>query len=120
MIEMIPNQPDNILGFTARGQVTGEDYESVLIPAVEARLKINPKIRLLYHLAEDFSGFDAGALWDDAKVGLGHLTAWEKIAFISDNQWLNGATKAFGLMMPCPVKVFEGHQLAEATEWLQV
>jgi hypothetical protein len=29
MIEMMTNQPNNILAFTAHGQVTGEDYESV-------------------------------------------------------------------------------------------
>jgi hypothetical protein len=119
MIEIMTNQPDNILAFTAHGQVTGEDYESVLIPAVEAKLKEIDKIRLLYYLGSDFSGFEAEALWDDAKVGLQHLTAWEKIAVVSDNQWMVGATKVFGFILPCPVQVFEGNQLEEATEWLK-
>jgi hypothetical protein len=119
MIEMMTNQPNNILAFTAHGQVTGEDYESVLIPAVEAKLEEIDKIRLLYHLDSDFSGFEAEALWDDAKVGLQHLTAWEKIAVVSDNQWMVGATKVFGFIMPCPVKVFAGNQLENAIEWLK-
>lgn len=86
MIEIIPHRLDSILAFTAHGRVAGEDYESVLIPAVEARLKEHPKIRLLYHLDRNFSGFEAEALWDDAKVGLQHLTAWEKIALVSSNK----------------------------------
>ena len=120
MIEIISNQPDNVLAFTAHGQVTAEDYESVLIPAVEAKLIENPKIRLLYNLGSDFSGFETEALWDDAKVGFQHLTAWEKIAVVSDNQWVLGLTKVFGFIMPCPVKVFNGNQLADANEWVKL
>ncbi len=119
MIEITSNQPDNILAFTAHGQVTGEDYESVLIPAVEAKLKEHRKIRLLYHLDNDFSGFDAKALWDDTKVGFQHLTAWGKIAVVSDNKWILGATKIFGFIWPCPVKVFDNNHLVEANEWIK-
>ena len=39
MIELIPDLPENVLGFSAKGEVTVEDYETVLIPAVEARIK---------------------------------------------------------------------------------
>ena len=37
MVEPIPNLPDNVLGFKAIGRVTSEDYETVLIPAVDAQ-----------------------------------------------------------------------------------
>ncbi len=36
MVEKIPDLPDNVLGFTAKGTVTAKDYESVIIPEVEA------------------------------------------------------------------------------------
>ena len=119
MIEILSNQPDNVLGFTAHGRVTGADYESVLIPLVETKLKENPKIRFLYHLDNDFSGFEFKALWDDIKVGLRHLTAWEKIAIVSQNKWILRVTKFLGFLMPCPVKVFDSNQLLEATEWIK-
>ena len=35
MLEPISGLPDNALGFTTKGKVTSEDYETVLIPAVE-------------------------------------------------------------------------------------
>jgi hypothetical protein len=35
MVEKIPDLPDNVLGFTAKGTVTASDYESVIIPAVD-------------------------------------------------------------------------------------
>ena len=31
MIERIPGLPENVLGFAAKGTVTADDYESVLI-----------------------------------------------------------------------------------------
>ena len=39
MIKTIKDLPSNVLGFEASGAVTGKDYESVLVPAVEAKLK---------------------------------------------------------------------------------
>jgi len=37
VVEKIPDLPDNILGFSATGTVTAHDYESIIIPAVEAQ-----------------------------------------------------------------------------------
>ena len=78
MIKIISDLPNNVLGFESSGTVTGEDYETVLIPAVEEKLKAFPKVRLLYHLGSEFTGYDMEAMWDDAKIGFKHLKAWEK------------------------------------------
>lgn len=118
MLELIPDLPDNVVGCSATGKVTADDYESVLIPAVETNLKDYDKIRLLYYLGPDFKGYSIGAMWDDAKVGLMHITAWEKIAVVSDVEWIRGATKFFGFAIPCQVKVFSNDQLPDAKEWI--
>jgi len=99
MLEIIEGLPDNAVGFTAKGNVTAEDYETVLIPAVEEKLKKHEKVRLLYHLGEEFERFEAGAMWDDAKVGLGHITDWEKIAIVTDVNWIQQAGKILRLSM---------------------
>lgn len=80
MLERIGDLPDNVLGFKASGEVTGDDYRSVLIPAVETALKGESKLRLLYILGPEVTGMSAGAAWQDTKVGLGHMTRWEKVA----------------------------------------
>ena len=33
MLDQIADLPDNVVGFIARGELTSEDYEQVLIPA---------------------------------------------------------------------------------------
>ena len=37
MIETINDIPENVVGFRATGKVTKEDYEKVLMPAVDAQ-----------------------------------------------------------------------------------
>jgi hypothetical protein len=118
MLERMKGLPENVLGFEAKGEVTGADYESVLIPAVAELLGRQKRIRFLYHLGTDFSGFHAKAMWDDAKVGLQHITAWERVAVVTDVGWIRAAMKAFGFVMPGQVKVFGNGELEEARQWV--
>ncbi len=118
MIEITSDMPDNVVAVSAKGKVTGEDYDKVLIPALEEKLKGHKKIRLLYHLGKDFSGFSGEAMWEDAKVGIRHLTAFEKIAVVSDENWIVGAVKVFAFVIPCPVRIFGNEKLPEAKAWV--
>ncbi|RKX40707.1 MAG: STAS/SEC14 domain-containing protein [Verrucomicrobia bacterium] len=118
MIASIPDLPGNVLGFEASGKVTGKDYETVLIPAVEEKLKAFSKIRLLYYLGSDFSGYELEAMWDDAKIGLKHLAAWERIAIVTDTEWIRSATRIFGFAMPGHVRVFKNDGFSAAKKWL--
>jgi hypothetical protein len=118
MVEQIPDLPSNVLGFTAKGKVTADDYESVIIPAVEALFSREGKVRFLYHLGEGFSGFEAAAVWDDAKLGLKHLKGWERMAVISDIEWVRMGLKVFGLVIPGHVRVFHNSELEEAKRWV--
>ncbi len=118
MIELIPGLPDDIVAVSAKGIVTADDYEKILIPAVEEKLKRHARIRLLYHFGRDFDKFTAAAMWDDAKIGLKHLTAFDKIAVVSDVGWIVEAVKIFGFIIPYPVRIFANDKLSEAKSWL--
>jgi hypothetical protein len=119
MVEIIPDIPDNVLAIRAKGTVTASDYESVIVPAVEAKLARHEKLRFLYHLGPDFSGFEAGAVWEDAKVGFEHFGAWERIAVVSDVEWVRGITRLFGVAMPGRVRVFRNADLDSALAWMR-
>ncbi len=69
MLKLLKGFPDNVLGVSAEGKITGTDYESVLIPAIEEKFKTNKKIRMIYELGGNFTGFDLSAMLDDAKIG---------------------------------------------------
>jgi SpoIIAA-like len=114
MLTIKNDLPDNVLGVTAEGKITGTDYETVLIPAVEEKLKTNKKMRMVYHLGSAFTGFDLSAMLDDAKIGLKHLSAWDKIALVSDHELINTFAKFFGYMMSCELRIFKNAELEEA------
>jgi len=118
MITLLPNLPDNTIGLVATGHVTGTDYEKILIPAVEAALKRHKKLRLLYELGNDFTGFAPTAMWDDMRLGMSHLTAWEKIAVVTDVGWIANATNIFKFVMPCTVRVFSSSERKAAEQWI--
>ncbi|MDE2148936.1 MAG: STAS/SEC14 domain-containing protein [Gammaproteobacteria bacterium] len=118
MLKPIAKLPHGVVGFTAKGRVTAQDYESILIPAMESALKTRKKLRCLYHLGPDFSDFSAGALWEDATLGLRTRNVWEKIAIISDVGWIRTAVNAFRFALPGQIRVFSNQQLADAKAWI--
>jgi len=118
MMQLIPGLPDNTVGVVATGTVTAEDYEAVLMPAVAAVVQAHGRVRLLYQVAPGFTGFTPGAMWDDARLGLANLTAWDKAAVVTDVEWIRGSVGFFRFLMPCPVQVFGNDALHEAKAWI--
>ena len=118
MIELMTDLPDNVVGFTASGEVSDDDYENILIPAMEAKFEEHDKICALYNFSPDYESFDWDAMWDDTKVGMKHLTDFEKIAVVSDQNWVRRSIKAFAWLMPGEVKLYNGDQLDEAKAWV--
>jgi hypothetical protein len=118
MIETLKDFPDNVVAVACRGYVTTGDYETVLIPAVEKAFEQRKKIRLYYEIKPDFTGVDAGAVWEDFKVGLEHWLRWEQIAVVTDVAWIRQAVNAFGFLMPARIRVFSTNEVAQARSWI--
>jgi len=118
MIEVIADLPDRVLGFRASGDVTADDYKNVLVPAIEEKLASHKKVRLLYVIGEEFEAYTGGAAWEDAKVGMKHLTSFERVAVVTDVEWIENVIKAFGFVMPGEARVFGGGDLEAAREWI--
>ncbi|WP_257251565.1 STAS/SEC14 domain-containing protein [Burkholderia cepacia] len=118
MIEKVNDLPDGIAGFIATGQVTRKDYEDVLIPAMEAILRKHAKVRLYYELGADFSGMDPGAAWEDFKLGVQHITQWERIAVVTNVEWVRFALAAFRFVIPGEVRVFSSSDRVAARAWI--
>ena len=118
MIEQMTDLPAGVLGFSARGKVTAADLENVVVPDIEAAFALNRKLRLIYHLGPQFSGFDPAAMWDDARLGFRHLSGWERIALVTDTSWLRVAAQAMGFAVPGAFRLFRNAELAEAKRWI--
>lgn len=69
-------------------------------------------------LGPDFAGIDAGAVWEDLKIGVEHLRRWERVAVVTDVEWIKRSVQMFGFLMPGRVKVFPSTAGAEARTWI--
>ncbi len=118
MIELLKDFPANVVALSASGQVTRADYEKIVIPAVERALAQHEKVRLYYQIGPDFAGVDPGAMWADTKLGMGHFLRWERIAVVTDVEWIRLSVAAFGFLMPATVNVYSTAEAATATKWI--
>ncbi len=118
MMKLLTKLPDYVVGISASGEIDAKDYKTVLIPAVDSALGKHKQIRMLYQLTPDFKGFTTGAMWDDSKLGFTHLKAWEKIAVVTDAQWVANLVKMFAFALPCQVRIFSNSEIFEAENWI--
>jgi len=118
LLRLIPDLPDHVLGVSAHDEVTGEDYESILVPAIENKAASHHRLRLLYVLGPEFTGFTGAAAWEDAKVGMRHFTAFERIAVVTDVDWVARMVRAFGFVLPGDVRVYDSASAAQAQSWV--
>jgi hypothetical protein len=117
---LIPDLPAAVVGVEAREKVTADDYEKVLIPAVDAAeaASTDGKVRILYVLGPQFPNLTAGAAWEDTELGIGRFRHWERIAVVGDAEWLGRAIHALSWAMPGEVRVFASDDLDEARGWV--
>jgi hypothetical protein len=118
MLERIADLPPDVWGLRATGTVSRDDYEQVVLPELEEARRQGRRIRFLYQVGPEFSGFTPGAAWEDFRVGLRYLRLFERCAVVTDIDWVRAATRGTAMLMPCPVKVFGNAALPEAIDWL--
>ena len=118
MIAVLDGFPDDVVAITAVGRVTRRDYDEVLIPKVNAVLEKRGKVRCYYELGPRFEGFDAGAVWEDFRLGVAHLARWERVAIVSDLDWIRVTANLFRFLLPARLGVFPTAEANEARAWI--
>jgi len=118
MLEKIEGLPDNVVGIVGKGEVTRDDYRNVLEPAVSAALERHSKVRMLYVLGDEVTGISPGAMWEDGKVGFEHLSRWERMAVVTDKEWIRHTINAFNWLVPGQIRTFTVAQRDEARAWI--
>jgi SpoIIAA-like len=118
MIEQLAGFSENVVAVLCSSRVTKADYDSVLIPAVAEALRKHRKVRLYYETGADFAGLDLGAAWEDFKVGMESITRWERIAVVTDVEWIKHTVRIFSFLMPGVTKLFSRSEATQAREWI--
>ncbi|MDW9232416.1 STAS/SEC14 domain-containing protein [Burkholderia cepacia] len=61
---------------------------------------------------------DPGAAWEDFKLGVQHITQWERIAVVTNVDWVRFALAAFRFVIPGEVRVFSSSDRVAARAWI--
>ncbi|HVT51542.1 MAG TPA: STAS/SEC14 domain-containing protein [Dongiaceae bacterium] len=118
MIDLVRGLPGNVVGFSAHGLVTEDDYRKVLIPAVENALKLHDRIRVYYEIGPNFTGFDLGAMFADVRIGASRLFHWERIALVTDVPWIRDSARLFSFLIPAQIRTFDTADALKAKTWI--
>lgn len=121
MVEVIADMPAGALGFRVAGRLTREDYRDVLVPPLRAAVDAGERLRVLYAIGPELH-MEPGALLEDLKVevdlGVRQREAWERIAVVTDLDWLWHAFGLFSWMVPGQMRMFRESELEQAKSWL--
>ena len=118
MLKKMRDMPTGTIGFEAVGEVDDDDIENVLTPALRQWTAEQGKIRLLYLLGSRLEEFEGDGISENAKFVARHPTAFERVAVVSDEEWLRPAIKALSLLLPGQAKAFPVRELPAAKTWL--
>ena len=118
MLEKITDVPSYVAGFSAVGEVTKSDYDTVLVPEVERVDKQHGHIHFLMVLETPVKDFSIGAWMQDAWQGLKHYRGWKKVAIVTDEKGVEKFTDVFSAIIPGKAKGFTLSELAEAKRWV--
>ena len=121
MVEQLTDAPAGVLGFRASGRISSDEYRRMMEP-IYAALDRGEKLSLYFELVDDFHGLDLGALWQDVQaagsIGLKHRSSWERMALVTDNDWVRHGASAFGWLAPGELRLFEPSERDAALAWV--
>ena len=118
MLNVLLEFPDDILAVEWQGEVTAEDYRNVLVPAALDKIRQHGHLRRLAVLGPSFETITAGAMWEDAKLGFGHLSNFSRVGVVTDIAWIRDSVRLFAPLFRNPVRVFSNADRVAAEAWI--
>ena len=117
MLTLMDDVPAGVVGVSASGKLTADDYTQVLGPAIAAATSDGARLRVVILFADGFDGMHAGAVWEDLRTGVHNWHAWERIAVVTDQKWMVDGLKLFAWAVPGQVRSFALAERADAIRW---
>jgi hypothetical protein len=118
MLRRMIDMPVGTIGFEAIGEVEDDDWERSVEPVLRSEIADGRKVRLLYLLGAEAREVEGDALKADSGFRARHATSFERVAVVSDEDWIRPALRALSFLLPGKAKAFRVRELAEAKTWL--
>ena len=118
MLRRIPDMPAGTLGFEAVGEVEDDDWEAAVEPVLRNEIAQGNKIRLLYVIGPQTRELEGDAMQADTEFRARHASAFERVAVVSDEDWMRPALRVLSVLLPGKARGFAVADLEAAKAWL--
>jgi hypothetical protein len=118
MFRRMTDMPAGTIGFEAIGEVEDDDWEQAVEPVLRGEIADGRKVRLLYLLGPAAREVEADAMKADTGFRARHATSFDRVAVVSDEDWMRPALGALSFLLPGRAKGFHVHELEAAKTWL--
>jgi hypothetical protein len=119
MLELMTESERDVLAIRARGLLTVDDYQDVLIPHLEKALETSDRIRVLFLMDETFRDWDARTAWLNTRLDIRHRRHFDKVAIVGAPAWEAWCAKLADLLIAGEIKTFTRGELSTAWTWLR-
>jgi hypothetical protein len=118
MLRQMTDMPAGTIGFEAVGEVEDDDWEDAVEPVLRTEIAAGRKVRLLYVLGPETREVEGDAMKAHAGFRARHASSFDRVAVVSDEDWVRPALRALSFLLPGKARGFRVRELAEAKVWL--
>src|SRR3954462_11084971 len=115
MLREMRDLPVGTIGFEAVGEVDDDDWEDTVEPVLRREIAGGRKLRLLC-LPTGY--VDDDAMKADLEFRARHASSFDRVAVVSDEDWLPPALRLLSFLVPGKAKGFRTRDLEAAKAWL--
>ena len=118
MLRRMTDVPVGTIGFEAVGEVEDDDWDETVEPVLREEIAGGRKLRLLYVLGPQSRDVEGDAVKAGAEFRARHASSYDRVAVVSDEDWMRPALRAFSVLVPGKAKGFRVSELDDAKAWL--
>lgn len=118
MLRQISDMPAGALGFEAVDTFDDDDFEDTVEPVLRREIAAGRSIRMLYLLGPSLRSYEGDALAEELKFAARHAAWYERVAVVSDQDWLGPALRVLSALVPGQLRAFPVAQLPQAKTWV--
>lgn len=113
MITILNDAPENVAAFTASGNISLSDFENIIVPHVEKKMKRYNELNYLLYLNKDLQRTDVDIWLSHSLLKLNKISLCNRAAIISDDFGLQKVTA----LHTNKFKIFSSNNVYDAMYW---
>lgn len=118
MIHELKDTPNTMAGFRVLGGVTRDEFNKVVLPAVQELILRTGKLNYLFAVDQSVTDFSFGTWLEEAMIETNNTEKWNRAAIVTASGSDTFMGKAFHRIIPGEFKLFLNNEIDEAILWV--